>query len=172
MMRPAVVRSPREPGPVDAELALDVRPENATIATLVDEWAVERENARAAAAAADATAARRGVSGATVALLLLVAANLFLWFASPRATPIRRFETASIAATRAEVLLVANQVEAFRARYGRLPQSAAELPVMPPGVRYVTAGQDRYLIADEDAAEPIVYRSTEPLEDFARRIRR
>ena len=65
------------------------------------------------------------------------------------------------------LLLQAQQVEAFRVRSQRLPNSLEELPATLPGVRYARSGNRAYqLIAYERDGNAIVYDSANPAPSF------
>lgn len=68
---------------------------------------------------------------------------------------------------RTALLLQAQQVEAFRVRTQRLPNSLTELPVTLPGVRYARSGNRAYqLIGYEPDGNAIVFDSTNPSAGF------
>jgi hypothetical protein len=69
--------------------------------------------------------------------------------------------------TRMGLLLQAQQVEAFRVRSQRLPDSLDELPAALPGVLYARSGNRAYqLIAYERDGNVIVYDSADPAPSF------
>ncbi len=69
--------------------------------------------------------------------------------------------------TRMALLLQAQQVEAFRVRSQRLPESLRELPAALPGMRYARSGNRAYqLIAYERDGNAIVFDSANPAPAF------
>ena len=72
---------------------------------------------------------------------------------------------------RAALLLQAQQVDAYRVRFQRLPDSLDELPGQLPGVRFVKSGSRAYqLIAYESDGNAIVYDSSNPGAAFERLV--
>ena len=68
---------------------------------------------------------------------------------------------------RTALLLQAEQIEAFRVRTQRLPNSLDELPATLPGVRYARSGNRAYqLIGYEPDGNAVVYDSTNPSAGF------
>lgn len=68
---------------------------------------------------------------------------------------------------REALLLQAEQIEAFRIRTRRLPDSLAELRSRLDGIRYVRSGNRAYqLIAYEAGGDPVVYDSSNPSPQF------
>jgi len=68
---------------------------------------------------------------------------------------------------RAALLLQAQQVDAYRVRFQRLPDSLGELPGQLPGVRLVKSGNRAYqLIAYEQDGRAIIYDSSNPGPSF------
>lgn len=108
-----------------------------------------------------------------VGLALSTAVAVYLWFGSPGwlsrqpVLPPLEEEEASVAAA---IYLQAQQIEAYRARNGRLPafQEEAGLPV--PGVRYARIDSRSYWIEGRDRRVVMTYRSGEPLDSLGRSL--
>jgi len=65
------------------------------------------------------------------------------------------------------LLLQAQQVDAYRIRSQRLPNSLDELPETLPGIRYVRSGNRTFqLIAYEADGNAVVYDSSNPAPEF------
>ncbi len=84
------------------------------------------------------------------------------------APPARLTQPARARAIRLALLLQAQQVEAYRLTYQRLPSTLDELPTRLPGVRYTRSGNRAFqLIAYEPDGNPIVYDSSDPGPPFS-----
>jgi len=75
-------------------------------------------------------------------------------------------------ALRSALLLQSQQVDAFRVRNQRLPDSLDELPQRLPGLRYVRSGNRAYqLIGYEPDGNAVIYDSSNPGPEFGRLAR-
>lgn len=109
----------------------------------------------------------KGLIASAVFLFALVLVGLPPAFLVPEAPP-----SLTVAETgggiRMALLMQAEQIEAFRARSGRLPSSIAEVETALPGVRYVRSSNRVYqLIAYTPAGDAVVYDSSSPDPSFA-----
>lgn len=118
----------------------------------------------------DSGSADRGKS--TIALVLMIMAVLVsvrppaLVIPDP---PAQVGETDQIYGTRVALLLQVQQIEAYRIREQRLPESLEEVTVALPGVRFVKSSNRLYqLIAYTPGGIAIVYDSAAPTPDFER----
>ena len=107
---------------------------------------------------------------AGVASLLFLAA-LWAAFAPPqwaRPEPPARIDGAQhLVDIRHALLLQAQQVDAYRVRWQRLPDALDELPGQLPGVRYVRSGNRAFqLIAYTTDGGAIIYDSSDPAPEF------
>jgi hypothetical protein len=72
-------------------------------------------------------------------------------------------------ALRTALLLQSQQVDAYRVRYQRLPESLGELRQRIPGLRYVRSGNRAYqIIGYERDGNAIIYDSSNPAPEFGR----
>lgn len=69
--------------------------------------------------------------------------------------------------TRLALLLQAQQVDAYRIRFQRIPASLDELPIHLPGVRLVRSNRAYQLVAYAGDGQRIVYDSSDPDPSFA-----
>jgi len=108
---------------------------------------------------------------ALASLLLLVAAILV---AVPPAwvrpePPARIDAPARAEGVRAALLLQGQQVDAYRVRFQRLPDSLDELPDRITGLRFVKSGNRAYqLIGQVPGGRTIIYDSSDPAPEFGR----
>jgi hypothetical protein len=109
---------------------------------------------------------------ALVAVGLVLVAGILL--AAPpswvRPDPPAQLDAADRArALRTALLLQSQQVDAYRVRNQRLPESLDELPQSIPGLRYVRSGNRAYqIIAYEQDGNAIIYDSSAPSPEFGR----
>ena len=150
-------RRRRSPRSREAELALR-------------QWADERREQRAAAPARPL----RPIAWQVPAVVMLALVNVLIW-RSPGAA-LRSAHGRGDAATlgpeqgKVALLLVAQQVEAFRAHAGRLPVSPTELNALLPGVDYRPQSPGLYELSVLAGHRTMVYRSSVPLAVFARQL--
>jgi hypothetical protein len=107
--------------------------------------------------------------GALASLLVLVAAVTMVvppaWVRP--APPAQLDAVGHILSIRTALLLQAQQVDAYRVRFQRIPDSLEELPDRLPGVRFVKSGNRAYqLIGYGPDGNSIIYDSTSPDPDF------
>lgn len=108
---------------------------------------------------------RGGRWKAPTALLLFLVAALLAgfpphWLSQPPAPPSALEREWGL---RVDLYLQARQIEVFRAREGRLPESLAEVPVRLPGLRYVRSnGRVYQLVARRADGRVLVYDSAHP----------
>jgi hypothetical protein len=109
----------------------------------------------------------KALAGSVILLLAGAAAVVPPGWATPEPPALLgRAEQARNA--RAALLLQAQQIEAFRVRAQRLPDTLGEVTGTLPGVRYVRSGTRAYqLVAYEANGNAIVYDSTNPAPAFA-----
>lgn len=111
--------------------------------------------------------------GAVAALLILVAATVAV---APPAwvqpePPAELDDTGRARSIRAALLLQAQQVDAYRIRFQRLPDSLDELPHRLPGLRLVKSGNRAFqLIGYEQDGNAIIYDSADPAPEFGRLV--
>lgn len=107
--------------------------------------------------------------GGVAAALLLVATLIAVrppGFVTPPA-PATLSQADREYGVRVALLLQAQQVEAFRTREQRLPDALTEVPVIIPGVRFVTAGNRVYqLVAPGPDGRALIYDSASPAPEF------
>jgi hypothetical protein len=108
----------------------------------------------------------------TIALLLMLMA-LFVSVRPPALVipepPAQLVEADQIYGTRVALLLQVQQIEAYRIREQRLPESLGEIAVVLPGVRFVKSNSRLYqLIAYTPEGVTVVYDSASPASDFER----
>ena len=109
----------------------------------------------------------KGLIASAVFLFAIVLVGLPPAFLVPEAPPpLTVAETGG--GIRMALLMQAEQIEAFRARSGRLPSSIAEVETALPGVRYVRSSNRLYqLIAYTPAGDAVIYDSSSPDPSFA-----
>ena len=106
-----------------------------------------------------------------LALLILVVSGLFAAFpperiAGPLPPSVQQGDLEL--GLRAAVYLQASQVEVFRLRTGRLPESLAELPTHLPGLRLVRSNNRVYqIVGRRPGGGVVVYDSAHPARGFA-----
>lgn len=108
----------------------------------------------------------------TIALLLMLMA-LYVSVRPPDLVipepPAQLVAADQIYGTRVALLLQVQQIEAYRIREQRLPESLGEVAVVLPGVRFVKSSSRLYqLIAHTPEGVTIVYDSASPAQDFER----
>ena len=108
----------------------------------------------------------------TIALLLMLMA-LFVSVRPPALVipepPAQLVKADQIYGTRVALLLQVQQIEAYRIREQRLPESLGEVAVVLPGVRFVKSNSRLYqLIAYTPEGVTVVYDSASPASDFER----
>ncbi|HTR97028.1 MAG TPA: hypothetical protein VMH61_03920 [Candidatus Acidoferrales bacterium] len=136
----------------------------------IRQWADERKQQAGAAPARPL----RPIAWQIPALLMLALVNVLVWRSPGAPFRAQAASTHSVALApeqgKVALLLVAQQVEAFRAHNGRLPATALELNALLPGVRYARTGSDGYELSVLAGQHVLVYRSTVPLAVFARQL--
>ncbi len=109
----------------------------------------------------------KGMAASVIFLVALIVAASPPGFVVPD-PPARLTEADRLYGVRVALILQSQQVEAFRAREQRLPDSLDEVAARFPGVRFVKSGNRLYqLVAHTAAGEAIVYDSAAPAREFA-----
>ena len=105
-----------------------------------------------------------------LALAVLFVAGLLAAFPPGWAgsRPSRLTDEDRLRGLRAAIHIQAQQLDAFRAREGRLPGSLEELELAVPGMRYVRSNNRVYqLVATGPDGRNLVYDSAQPAAEFA-----
>ncbi|NNL30815.1 MAG: hypothetical protein HKO77_07315 [Gemmatimonadetes bacterium] len=109
----------------------------------------------------------KGVIATAVFVVAMMLAGLPPAFLVPDPTP-PLTATERAGGIRMALLMQAEQIEAFRARSGRLPSSVAEVENTVPGIRFVRSSNRVYqLIAYTPDGNAVVYDSASPDPSFA-----
>jgi hypothetical protein len=108
----------------------------------------------------------------TMAVAILAVAAVLVFFPPPfvePAPPPALADSDLLYGVQLALLLQAQQVEAFRTREQRLPDTLEDLGASLPGVRFVRSSNRVYqLIAYTPQGEAVVYDSAAPSPEFAR----
>ena len=109
----------------------------------------------------------KGMAASVIFFVALIVAASPPGFVVPD-PPARLTEADRLYGVRVALILQSQQVEAFRTREQRLPDSLDEVAARFPGVRFVKSGSRLYqLVAHTAAGEAIIYDSAAPAREFA-----
>jgi hypothetical protein len=128
----------------------------------------EMQDARYRVPFSDARARGRWKGAIASAILVFAAVLVAVPPGWVRPEPPARIEARDrVGGVRSALLLQAQQVDAFRVRSQRLPNSLDELPDHFPGLRYLRSGNGTYqLVGYGPDGQAIIYDSTNPSPEF------